>query len=208
MIKKSGKFTVELTGIDEFKYLKSRFNATDEEAIKSMKDNKRDVSFYDDYKQEKENKLAMQLIEEKKQQIERQKLINEYSVNDPQVMAVSKSALVTPEEAIELLIDDDWICLTDEEADEMARDYILQSVWAFNPSFLSAHSDIDESVFKLLQEKCEGSNDAILRMIKDKDYFVEDAINSDGREHFISNYDGEEHEHKINNEWYYCYRMN
>jgi hypothetical protein len=48
MIKKSGKFTVELSGIDEFKYLKSRFNATDEEAIKSMRDNKRDVSFYDD----------------------------------------------------------------------------------------------------------------------------------------------------------------
>ena len=201
MIKKSGKYTVELNGVDEFKYMKSRFNLTDDEALKFMKDNKRDISFYDDYKQEK----AMEL---KKEEIERKNLINKYSINDPEVRAVSQSAEVTPEEAIELLIDEDWICLTDEEADEMARDYILESVWAFSPSFLSFHTEIDEEIFKLLQDKCEDSNDAILRMIKDKDDFVYDAMQSDGRGHFISSYSGEEYENRINNKYYYCYRMN
>ena len=116
--------------------------------------------------------------------------------------------MISIKEAIELIIDEDWICLSDEEADERAEEYILDSVWAFNPSFLSYHTDIDEEIFKLLQDKCEGSNDAILRMIKDKDYFVENAINSDGRGHFISFYDGEEHEQYINNNFYYCYRIN
>tara|TARA_R100001015_G_C4629478_1_gene190376 strand:- start:1552 stop:2157 length:606 start_codon:yes stop_codon:yes gene_type:complete len=201
MIKQVDKHTSQLTGFELFQYMKSRFNKTDEEAIKSMKENNQDTSFYAEYKQAKEEK-------EKRLKRQRENLINGYSLTDPRVIAVSQSAEVTPEEAIELIIDEDWICLSDEEADERAEEYILESVWAFNPSFLSYHTDIDEEIFKLLQDKCEGSNDAILRMIKDKDYFVEDAINSDGRGHFISFYDGEEHEQYINNNFYYCYRIN
>jgi len=201
MIKQVDKHTSQLTGFELFQYMKSRFNKTDEEAIKSMEENNQDTSFYAEYKQVKAEK-------EKRLKRQRESLINGYSLTDPRVIAVSQSAEVTPKEAIELIIDEDWICLSDEEADERAEEYILDSVWAFNPSFLSYHTDIDEEVFKLLQDKCEGSNDAILRMIKDKDYFVEDAINSDGRGHFISFYDGEEHEQYINNNFYYCYRIN
>jgi len=124
------------------------------------------------------------------------------------VMAVSRSAEVTPEEAIDLIINEDWLCLTDEEADEMARDYILDCVWAFNPSFLSKHTRLDESIFEALQDKCEGANDLILSAIKDKEYFVEDAISHDGRGHFISFYDGIEYEQYIKDDFLYCYRMN
>ena len=131
-----------------------------------------------------------------------------YSLNDSCVIAVSRSAEVTPEEAVDLIINEDWLCLTDEEADKMAKDYILDSVWTFNPSFLSQHTGMNEKVFKLLQEHCEGSNDAILAMIEDKEYFVEDAISYDGRGHFITSYDGEEHEQYVNDEFCYCYRMN
>ncbi len=201
MIKQVDKHTAQLTGFDLFQYIKKRFNKTDEEAIKSMEKNNQDTSFYIEYKQAKEEK-------EKRLERQRKNLVNGYSLTDARVIAVSKSADVTPLEAVELIIDEDWICLSDEEADERAEEYILDSVWAFNPSFLSYHTDTDEEVFKLLQDKCEGSNDAILRMIKDKDYFVEDAINSDGRGHFISFYDGEEHEQYINNDFYYCYRIN
>ncbi len=201
MIKQVDKHTAQLTGFDLFQYIKKRFNKTDEEAIKSMEKNNQDTSFYIEYKQAKEEK-------EKRLERQRKNLVNGYSLTDARVIAVSKSADVTPLEAVELIIDEDWICLSDEEADERAEEYILDSVWAFNPSFLSYHTDTDEEVFKLLQDKCEGSNDAILRMIKDKDYFVEDAINSDGRGHFISFYDGEEHEQYINKNFYYCYRIN
>lgn len=129
-------------------------------------------------------------------------------LNDPYVIAVSESAEVTPEDAIELIENGDWICLTDEEADEMAEDYILGSLWAFNPSFLSSHTGINEGVFELLQEKCEDANEAIFLMIKDVTGLVYDAIEKDGRGHFISYYDGVEYENYINDEWLYCYRLN
>lgn len=133
---------------------------------------------------------------------------NGLSLTDPRVIAVSQSADVTPEEAFELLDSEDWICLTDKEADKMAREYILDSVWAFNSDFLASHSDSGVQVFNILREACEDANSAILCLIKDKDYFVEDAISSDGRGHFMSSYDGEEHEISLDGDYWYCYRLN
>ena len=104
--------------------------------------------------------------------------------------------------------DQEYLVLTDEEADEKTEEYIKESVWAFNSSFLSSHSDIDEEVFKLLSEKCEDSNDAVLSMIKDFDDFVSDAISSDGRGHFLSSYDHSESDEEINGTTYYIYRTN
>jgi len=104
--------------------------------------------------------------------------------------------------------DREYLILTDDEAEEKATDYIRESVWAFNSSFLSCHTGIDEDVFKLLSEKCESSNDAILSMIKDFDHFVGDAICSDGRGHFIASYDHDEHIEEINNTKYFIYRTN
>ena len=102
----------------------------------------------------------------------------------------------------------DYKVLTDDEADEQTKEYIKESVWAFNPSFLASHSKADEEVFKCLAEKCESSNDAVLSLIDDFDHFVDDAISSDGRGHFLSNYDGNEYEEDINNTTYYIYRTN
>jgi hypothetical protein len=104
--------------------------------------------------------------------------------------------------------DKEYLVLTEDEAEEKATDYIKESVWAFNSSFLSSHTGIDEDVFKLLSEKCEDSNDAILSMIKDFDHFVSDAISSDGRGHFIASYDHDEHIEEINNTEYFIYRTN
>ena len=104
--------------------------------------------------------------------------------------------------------DREYLILTDDEAEEKATDYIKESVWAFNSSFLSSHTGIDEDVFKLLSEKCESSNDAILSMIKDFDHFVGDAISSDGRGHFIASYDHDEHIEEINGDEYFIYRTN
>ena len=100
--------------------------------------------------------------------------------------------------------------LTDDEADAEVKEYIEQSVWAFNPSFLSAHAKdgIDEDVFKMLSEKCESSNEAVKSLIEDFDHFVDDAVLSDGRGHFLSSYDGHEHEVNINGNYYYIYRTN
>ena len=97
-----------------------------------------------------------------------------------------------------------YLVLTDDEADKAVEDYIKDSVWAFNPSFLASHSEVNEDIFKLLQDKCEDSNQVILNSIRDIDDFISDAIGCDGRGHFISSYDGEENE--LND--YFIYRTN
>jgi hypothetical protein len=80
-----------------------------------------------------------------------------------------------------------------ESAKASAKEYIEESVWAFNASFLSAHSKgVDEEVFEKLSEGCESSNDAIKKLIDDMDHFVDDAIIADGLGHFIATYDGNE----------------
>ena len=104
----------------------------------------------------------------------------------------------------------DYLVLTDEEADEKAKQYILDSVWAFNPSFLSSFTGFDIEVFEAIQNngRCESNNDAILSMIKDEDDFVSDAISADGRGLFLSSYDGCENEETVNGTIFYIYRQN
>ena len=104
----------------------------------------------------------------------------------------------------------DYLVLTDSEADEAAKDAILDSAWAFNPSFLSSETGIDEEVFEAIQDngRCESNNDAILSCIADEDSFVEAAIAADGRGHFLATYDGNENEQEFNGQTYYIYRTN
>lgn len=88
---------------------------------------------------------------------------------------------------------------TDEEANELVKEYILDSVWAFKASFLQAHSEaLNELVtsdLKDIQAKlCEDANELIKASIDDLDEFVQDAIDSDGRGHFLNHYDSWEYE--------------
>lgn len=104
----------------------------------------------------------------------------------------------------------DYLILTDSEADEKCKQCILDSVWAFSPSFLSSFTGFDIEVFEAIQNngRCESNNDAILSMIKDEDDFVSDAISEDGRGHFMSFYDGNENEENVNGTTFYIYRQN
>ena len=111
-----------------------------------------------------------------------------------------------------MIEDGDYLVLTDSEADSKAREYILDSVWAFNKSFLDGHSEaiaeMNDASFKKLQEGCESINKAILKMIDDVDHFMDDAIRCDGRGHFLSGYDGKENDQKVGEVYYYIYRQN
>ena len=107
----------------------------------------------------------------------------------------------------------DYFVLTDEEADEKAKEYILDSLWAFNASFIAYHTDLDEEVIQAIHDngKCESNNDTIHNLIKklgDLDDFVSDAISADGRGHFLSSYDGNENEETVNGTTFYIYRQN
>ena len=139
------------------------------------------------------------------------------NLDNPRIKALAKYLELTKEEEKEIYYESydiycfgnqEYLVLTDDEADEKVAEYIKDSVWAFNPSFLSSHSGIDEGVFKLLQDKCESANEAVLKLIKDFDEFVEDAVATDGRGHFLSSYDGEENDHEHDNETYYIYQTN
>lgn len=107
----------------------------------------------------------------------------------------------------------EYTVLTDQESSRMAREYLLETVWAFNADFLKHHFKEEifeqaEIIINALQESCEDGNEALLSLIEDKDRFVEEAISADGRAHFLSTYDGEEHEISIDGTQFYIYRTN
>ena len=109
------------------------------------------------------------------------------------------------------VINEDWLVLTDEEANEHTRDYIEQSVWAFNASFLAGQTGLPESAFEGLSKQCEEGNEPIMQMIQATcgiDSFVEAAISADGRGHFLARYDSEEREFNNGRMTFYIYRIN
>ena len=98
----------------------------------------------------------------------------------------------------------EYMVLTDAEAQDKVAESIKETLWAFNPDFLARHSGIDREVFERLQDSCETANDAIFKLIKNFDDLVEDAVGTDGRGHFLSGYDGNENEQGD----FYLYRTN
>ena len=160
----------------------------------------------------------MKYIEEEIMKEHWRETIADYDV--PQTIILAKHLGVDLDDAQSEIDSEDYLVLTDEEADEAVREEIEEMVWAFTPSFLSAHTGVDEEVFVALADRCEANNDSFKRMIKDFDAFVEDAVGADGRGHFLAGYDHEEHycdwqtvEHKdgkydtVTTE-YYIYRRN
>ena len=104
----------------------------------------------------------------------------------------------------------DYAIGTDEEADEAAREYIQDSLWAFNASFIIGECNLDYSLEDMItnwqQEKCESANDGIRSLIDNScgiDEFVNSAISADGRGHFLATYDGNE----IEQDGFYIYRI-
>lgn len=109
----------------------------------------------------------------------------------------------------------EYIVLTDDEADERAKECIKDTLWAFNAEFIVSHAKAglnNDSFIKSLRtmqdDQCESCNEVIEALIEDMDHFINDAISADGRGHFMSSYDGEENESTINGETFYIYRTN
>lgn len=92
-----------------------------------------------------------------------------------------------------------WLVLTEEEANKRTRDNIRESLWAFRVSFLQYHLKVEgdrvlDALERMQAELCEDTNEILFALVKDFDHLVRDAVLSDGRGHFLSGYDGEEHE--------------
>lgn len=99
-------------------------------------------------------------------------------------------------------IANDFLVLTEQEANELAKERILSSAWAFNIEFLFQYFSIEDSpmnrkcISNMIENFCELSNDIILALIEDKEKFISDALRADGRGFFIATYDGIEISHK------------
>ena len=98
----------------------------------------------------------------------------------------------------------EYMVLTDAEAQDKVAESIKETLWAFKPDILARHSRIEREVLERLQDSCETANDAIYKLIKKYDDLVEDAVGTDGRGHFLSGYDGNENEQGD----FYLYRTN
>ena len=116
---------------------------------------------------------------------------------------------------------EEFYILEDERAYALAFQVIEAELWAFTPEFIAEHLkhdivycdyplDLDDLrlAIRAAQERlCEGANAIIHALIDDLNDFVDDAIAADGRGHFISSYDGKEHEVTVDGETYYIYRL-
>lgn len=108
----------------------------------------------------------------------------------------------------------EYLVLTDEEANEKAKEYIRETLWAFNASWILSHSKIEnnsrvqKAVEKMQSELSEDANELIYALIEDFDEFVENSIQTDGRGPFMSTYDGNENEEFYEGAYYYIYRVN
>ena len=106
---------------------------------------------------------------------------------------------------------EEYLVLTDEEADKATADYIKDSLWAFNASFILSECGLDfsgeQSLKSMQKESCEGANDFILSLVERTcglKSFVKSAISADGRGHFLASYDGEE----VEKGEFFIYRIN
>ena len=92
---------------------------------------------------------------------------------------------------------------TDKQANKAAYEAAYQSLWAFRPSYILGHLPISGRAAELAEIALENmqsnlSEDAapIIELLLGKKLrsFLVDAIDADGRGHFLNQYDGEEYD--------------
>jgi len=88
---------------------------------------------------------------------------------------------------------------TDEEAQKACVEYVKDSLWAFNASFILSECglplELEEGIRSMQEKQCESSNDTLLSLVEkcsSLEEFTLSAISADGRGHFLASYDGNE----------------
>jgi len=117
----------------------------------------------------------------------------------------------------EVGIDQEYLVLTDFEATERCNEYMKENLWSFDSSFIVSRlpffdamthdaSEAFEICLERLQNDLgESSNEFILSLLGENlNDFLKAAIKSGGRGHFLSTYDGLEHEQ----DEFFIYRVN
>ena len=107
-----------------------------------------------------------------------------------------------------------FLVLTDDEADRAVTEHIKENLWAFRMSFMMGYfgDEFDDRTEEALQEVadtlCESANPIFRALVGDRlPDLAKDAIASDGRGHFLNNWDGNEDEVWVDTEALYIYRQ-
>lgn len=133
------------------------------------------------------------------------------------VKELAKLLKVTETQAKKLIDDGDYLVLTDSEATKQTKEYIRDMLWAFNSDFImeylnsnvelsdKQYNDTKRAIEDMQKSLYENANEIIYSLISNNyDDFVETAIETDGRGHFLAGYDGDE----LETENYFVYRNN
>ena len=94
----------------------------------------------------------------------------------------------------------EWVVGTEEQAQSAAIAKAKEDVWAFRAQYLADGTGIDERAIRAIQETMyENASEPLQKIVEATwngglDGFADDAVDEDGRGHFLSGYDGEEQE--------------
>lgn len=109
--------------------------------------------------------------------------------------------------------DHEYLVLTEEEATQRAIAAARESLWAFQGAFWGRYTNLSPDAVKALDKAqgtlCEDFGSVLEAIVGDRlDEMLKDAVNADGRGHFLAGYDGEEGEIDYDGETLYVYRVN
>ena len=105
------------------------------------------------------------------------------------------------------------LILSNAQAQKACKEYVKESVWAFNSNFLAQVTKLNKSLFDAIKDnnKCEDNNETILKLVNkfsSLNKITQEAISSDGRGHFLASYDGHETEIMIGKKVFFVYKNN
>lgn len=126
-------------------------------------------------------------------------MISEYNYTGEELATLlEQEKIIIPTDDVDVYTVDnmEFLILDIGQSYQATKNYILNTLWAFNSSFLAEMTKLDESVFMALRDLCEDSNEAIGCLIGNTcgiSEFVSEAIETDGEGHFLAQYDGKEH---------------
>ena len=107
----------------------------------------------------------------------------------------------------------EYLVLTDEEATQRAIDAARDSLWSFRGAFWGCYTNLSPGSVKAIEKAqgilCEDAGPVLAAIVGARlDEMLIDAIDVDGRGHFLAGYDGEENAIDHNGETFYVYRVN
>lgn len=110
---------------------------------------------------------------------------------------------------------EEYLVLTDEEADDRATTTFRETLWACTPRFLASYvpalrsARVERAWADVMGELSDDANPLVEALLGDRlEEAVKDGLSLDGRGHFLAHYDGAEYDATVDGTTFYIYRTN